>query len=133
MIREITKHIADNVSGLTIGLSLFSGHLPEDAPDECSVVLETGIGLPDPYLKDSVEKTIQVYTRGREYYETRDRAYAIYNFLNARRVEDLPVVTTGVEYRSNVVRAINQPQPLSKDEKGLWQFSTNFVFRIENK
>lgn len=132
MIKEITQYIKDN-SSLIIGSNLFSGHRPLNAPVECVVVLENAGGKPEFSIPDSVEKAVQILTRAETYFTARANAYAIYWFLHGKAGIALPIITTGEEYLVNVIEAMNVPQPIGQDEKGLWEFSTNFIFRIQNK
>lgn len=132
MIKEITKYIGDN-SSLVIGTNLFGGHRPPNAPNECVVILENAGGKPEYSIPDSVEKAIQILTRAATYFTARANAYALYAFLHGKSGITLPVITSGEEYLVNVIEAMNVPQPIGQDEKGLWEFSTNFIFRIQNK
>jgi hypothetical protein len=132
MIKEITTYIEDNVAGLTIDTNLFAGFRPADAPDDCTTVQETGPGKSNFYLPDFVEKTVQVVTRGKTYFTTRDAALAVYVFLHGKAGISLPVVTTGVLYHAGTIEAIQVPQYIGQDENGLFEFSTNYIFRIQD-
>lgn len=132
MIKEISKYIENN-TGFVIGTDLFTGHRPANAQNECVVILEGAGGKPEFSIPDSVEKAIQILTRAKSYFTARADSYTIYNLLHGKSGITLPVVTSGEEYLVNVIEAMNVPQPIGQDAKGLWEFSTNFIFRIQNK
>ena len=129
MIKQITTYIGTQ-AGLTIGTDLFAGFRPSNAPDECVTILETGGGKPDFYLPDSVEKMIQVLTRGKTYFSARDLADSVYEKLHGKAGIALPVVDAKSFY-VNTIDALQVPQFIGIDEKGRIEFSANFIFRIQ--
>lgn len=131
MIREIAQYIEDNTD-FTIGTTLQVGHRTPEAPDECVAVLENAGGKPEFSIPDSVEKAVQILARAETYLTARNNAYIIYDLLHGKSGITLPVVEGG-EYLANVIEAMSVPQPIGQDEKGLWEFSVNFVLRIQNK
>ena len=132
MIKEITKYIENNITEFTIDTNLFAGFRPSDAPELCSVVQETGAGKPEFDIPDAVEKTIQIITRGNSYFTARVQAMKIYAFLHGKSGITLPVVDTGVIYLANTIQAIQIPQYIGQDEKGLFEFSANYIFMIQD-
>lgn len=136
MLKAITQFIA-NKAVLIVGTTLLSGHRPLDAPDNCSVVLETGGGETYFSLTDRVDKHIQILTRGTTYFTARDAAWVIYkalitNFTYGSANWDLPVVIAGTKYTAMVIEAVSDPTYIGQDEKGRYEFSHNYVFKIKN-
>lgn len=132
MIKEIAQYIEDNTD-FVIGTTLQVGHRIPKAPDECVAVLENTGGKPEFSIPDSVEKAIQILTRAKTYFTARSNAYIVYDLFHGKSGITLPVVAGGEEYLVNVIEAMNVPQSIGQDEKGLWEFSTNFILRIQNK
>lgn len=131
MIKEITKYIENNTS-LVIRENLFAGHRPPTARDRCSAVLEGAGGSPSFDLPDSIEMAIQVLSRAKTYFTARSDAYLVYALLHGKAGITLPKVESD-EFYANVIEAQNVPQYVGQDEKKLYEFSTNYIFRIKNK
>ena len=131
MLKEITKYIENNTT-LVIGTNLFAGHRPSNSPNTCVLVLETAGGLNDFYLTDYIEKNIQILTRARNYFTARSQAYTIHSLLHGKAGITLPIVVIGNEYLVDIINAVHIPQPIGQDDKGRYEFSTNYVFKIQN-
>lgn len=113
------------------------GHRPLDAPDRCSVVLETGGGATFFGLQDRIDKQIQILTRALTYFTARGDAWIIYdalitNFSYGSANWDLPIIIAGKKYTAMVIEATTDPTYIGQDEKLRFEFSTNFLFRIKN-
>lgn len=132
MIKEIAKYIEDEAIGFTVGTNLFVGYIPPEITADCVGLIESG-GRPEFYLPDFTEKAVQVLSRAKDYFTARDNAYKIYNLLHGMAGVVLPVVTAGEEYCADIIEAVSEPQSLGQDEKGLFNISTNFVFKIQDK
>ncbi len=130
MIKEITQYIENNTD-LEIGKDLFAGFTPSTAQDEAVVIIETG-GATEHELPDYIEKTIQVLSRDTTYWTARKNALLVYDLLHGSAGITLPVVDSK-EYYMNIAQAITAPQSLGQDAKGLWQISTNYILRIQEK
>lgn len=130
MIKEITTYVENNISSLTRDTNLFAGHIPSDAPKTHVGILESGGGAVNPFLPDSVEKLVQVLVRAKTYFTARDLSYLIFDFLKSKQNITMPVIGGGTEYRANFIEALNVPQYIGQNENGLYEFSTNFIFRI---
>lgn len=113
------------------------GHRPLDALDRCHVVLESAGGSLIFGLPDRIDKQIQILTRALTYFTARDDAWVIFNvlitnFFYGSAGWNLPIVIAGKKYTAMVIEAISDPQYIGQDEKGRFEFSTNFTFRIKN-
>lgn len=136
MIQEITEFI-ENQAGLTRDTDLFAGHRPQDATDNCDVVLETTGGNVSFDLPERADPIIQVLSRGVTYLTARARAYAIYDAifrdyeLTGSAGWTLPIVTVGDEYEAMVIEPVSPPQYIGQDKKLRFEFSINYIFRIK--
>ena len=131
MLKEICAYIEEETS-LLIDTNLFAGFVPSTVTVDCVIILESG-GKPNFYLKDYQEKTIQVLSRAENYHIAKSNALIVYDLLHGSAGITLPVVGSGKEYYVNTIEAISAPQSLGQDEKGLFNISTNFVLRIQDK
>jgi hypothetical protein len=136
MIQEIAQFIEDQTS-LTIGVDLFVGHLPSMTqggtvpPLRLASVMEKTPSATDGYWPDYEQKEIQVLVKGQSYFTARALAYEIYRALHGQAGWRLPVLTSGEEYIANTIDGVSPPYPLENpEEKGIFLFSTNFIFRI---
>lgn len=136
MIQEITEFI-ENQAGLTRDTDIFSGHRPQDAIDNCDVVLEHTGGTAFFDLPERADIVIQVLSRGDTYLTARKRAYVIYDAIFRNYVLTgsagwtLPIVTVGEEYEVMVIEPLAPPQYIGQDEKPRFEFSTNYVFKTK--
>lgn len=135
MIQEVAKFIA-NQATLTIGTDLFEGHRPQDAPDACDVILETGGGSIFFDLPERADIVFQVLSRAKNYVAARARAYTIYDAIYRDWTEGaagfvLPIVTIGEEYEAMIIEPLAPPQYIGQDEKQRFEFSTNFLIKIK--
>jgi len=143
MLHSITKCIEDKTTSFKIGIAsasavgkipLIVGHRPQDSPPRCVLVSESGGGATIPGLKDRIDKNIQILTRARTYFISRDDAWEI--FL-AMHESCCPYATwayqqSGEEYQVPIILAISDPQYIGEDDKRRFEFSTNFVWKIMN-
>lgn len=130
MLKQITQYIKNQTTGFTIGTNLFAGFAPPTAQDDVVVIKETG-GDTDFELKDKLEKTIQVLSRASDYWTARENAMKVFVCLHGIAGITLPVIDEEAYYL-NAAEAINAPQSLDQDEKGLFNISTNYILRIQN-
>ncbi len=130
MIQEITQYVGNNTN-LEVGKDLFAGFIPPTAQDEAVVIIESG-GATEHELPDYVEKAIQVLSRDTVYWKARNNAQTVCDLLHGSAGITLPIVDSK-EYYMNVAQAITAPQSLGQDAKGLWQISTNYILRIQEK
>lgn len=129
MIKEITTYIGTNTS-LTLESTLFGGFRPASALDTCVVVLESAGGSVNSYFPDGGEKAIQILSRAESYWTAREKAYLVHNLLKSKAQVTLPVVSGGPTYKAEFIEAQEFPQSVGQDDRGLWEFSQNFIFRI---
>lgn len=135
MIKEIVSFIEDK-AGLTTGTDLFAGHRPQDAQDNCDVVLETAGGAIHWDDPDRVDKAIQVLSRATTYFTARARAWAIYNAIYKNHAYGsagwtLPNVDD--DYVAMMIEPNSDPQYIGQDEKNRYEFTCNYIFRIRDK
>jgi hypothetical protein len=137
MITEIWSFIATR-TGLVKGTELLVGHRTQDAPDECSVVMESGGGGIVPDLVDRVDKMIQILTRAKTYFTAHDNAWVIYNALYRDHEYgsagwSIPAVAPAVQdYVAMIIEPVSDPAYIGQDEKGRFEFSTNYQFLMRN-
>ena len=130
MLKQITSYVQQHTSGFTIGTNLFAAFAPSTAQNDVVIIRETG-GAPNFYLPDQVEKSIQVLSRAVDYWTASANAKKVYDCLHGISGITLPTVD-GISYYVNVGEAITAPQDIGKDEKNLFNISTNFILRIQN-
>jgi hypothetical protein len=139
VIDEIAQFIEDQTHGyFEVGRNLFVGFLPQETagvpvPTRCAVVLENVPARVEGQLPDLAEKFIQIWNRAADFHEARDDAYVIYEVLHGASGWHLPVVTIGEpNYFAMTIDALGTPAPIrAPNDKGDFEFSTNYVFRIE--
>ena len=140
MIKEIAVFIATE-SGFILGDTLQVAHRTDDSPDQCSVVLESvGAGI-HPDLPDKLDKMIQVISRAETYMDALDDALVIFNALCGSvagselplGIREILAVAPATQDYEAVIEALAGPQYIGQDEKGRYEFSTNYIFRIQNK
>jgi hypothetical protein len=131
VIKEIAEFIEDKTY-FDVGVDLFVGHRPQDAPDRCQVLLERSGGVLHFDLPDRVDLVVQVLSRGLTYFNARDDAYTIFNTIHGTAGWTLPTLTTGESYKAMTIEAQAAPQAIGQDDKGRYEFSTNYIFRVQN-
>lgn len=149
MLKEITQFIEDQsviaaISALTIGLDLWAGHRPQDCNDACDVVLETTGGMVYFDLPERADPVIQILSRGTTYFTARDRAWAIYDAIFRRHsphiaadraasagwllpLDPLIIVKT---HEILIIEPLSPPQYIGQDEKLRYEFSCNYIFKV---
>lgn len=144
----------------TIGKNLFAGHVPlknalgVNIPLRYLAVLENAGGAvlsdvggvvnlappssPDEnsYWPKYIEKAVQLLNRAKSYFVARRDAEQLYEALHNTAGWSLPPVAPpagmGRNYEAIVIDAYGPPAPVGNpDAKGLFQFSTNYVWKIE--
>lgn len=143
MLKEITQFILDHAAtalGFQLGVNLFAGHLPLKDMNGAEVgvrvmaILERAGGAVDGQLPDYVEKAVQVWNRNDNYFEARDDAQAIYDVLHGFTGHVLMGVYSHTAYYLLTADALSVPTPIATpDEKGAFEFSTNYILRIEGE
>lgn len=137
MFREICQFIEDRTGFTRASGTLQPGHRTQDAPDQCILVAEPAGGEPNFYCPDMANCNIQVVSRAKTYFEARDDAWAVYQALtnyggypssgwNLPRIDG-----TGEDYLAMTIEAIAIPAYIGQDEKYRYEFSVNFIFRME--
>ena len=141
----------------TIGTNLFAGHVPVKnalgaiIPVRYLAVLENAGGavLPDiggvvtatppsapadgSYFPKYMEKAVQLLNRAKSYFVAHLDAEELYEALNETAGWELPLVApANRKYQAIVIDAYGPPAPVGNpDEKGLYVFSTNYTWKIE--
>jgi len=133
VIKEIALFIASKTS-FVIGLTLQVAHRTQDAPDRCSVVLETAGGTVYFDLPDRVDKMIQIISRAKNYMDARDDAQEIFAALHdGTGGWTLTAVPPAVQdYEALTITPLADPQYIGQDEKKRFEFSCNYNWRIQN-
>jgi len=131
VIKEIGEFIEDKTL-FDVGVDLFVGHRPQDAPDRCQVLLERSGGVVYFDLRDRIDLVIQVLSRADTYFNARDDAYTIFNTIHGTAGWTLPTITSGESYKAMTIEAQAAPQYIGQDDKGRYEFSTNYIFRCQD-
>ena len=137
MLKEISEFIEDHTSFI-IGSTLQTGHRTQSAPDRCICVLETAGGSVVPELPDRVDLNIQVIARGLTYFNAHDDAWAVYDgiYRNFKAYAAagfaLPAAGGGAgTLTAMTITPLASPQYIGTDEKGRYEFSTNYIFLVK--
>lgn len=133
MLKAICKFIENQTSSFIIGDTLQVAWRPLDAPDQCTLIAESGGGGTIFDLPDRADKMIQVLSRATTYFDARDDAQEIYDVLHGAAGWELPEVVAGKKYQAMVIEAVEVPQYLGIDEKGRHEFSVNYIFKIRDR
>lgn len=133
MIKEISAFIASKTSFI-VGDTLQVGHRTQDAPDRCSCVLESAGGTVYFDLPDRVDKNIQIISRAKTYMAASADAQEIFKVLHDGKggwtLTAVPPATQ--DYVAMTIEALADPQYIGQDEKGRFEISCNYIFRIRN-
>jgi len=137
MLKEFAEFLEDETS-LTVGTDLFAGFTPQSAPERTAIatIKDTGGPARMPSRRtapeiDAFEKHFQIFVRAGDYHAARDLASQIHDAVHGIAGEDLPVVTSGVQWHIDSAEAVTTPQDLGQDEKLRHNFSTNFILHAQ--
>jgi len=81
-IDDIANEIISNITGLTLGINIFKGFMPEK-PDNCVLLLDTGGAEPDQYLPTG-KPTFQILVRNKSYETGYELIQSIVNLLHQK-------------------------------------------------
>ncbi len=127
MLKELAAWICTRVAGLTLGANVQFGFRAQDAPVRCHTLLDSG-GPSDfdlPYRKD---KMLQIATRGETIEQAHDDAWTIYDAIHGTSGWVIgPLVSGGQTYKIWSITGQAKPQYLGQDEKGGFEYSTNYL------
>lgn len=143
MLHSIAKCIENRTTSFLIGIAsariagkvpLCVGHRPQEQPDRCVLVGESGGGVTIPDLKDRIDKNVQIITRSKTYFTARDDAWEIFEAMHDAccPASVWAYQQSGEEYQAPVILANSDPQYIGQDERRRFEFSTNFVWKIMN-
>lgn len=107
------------------------GHRLTTAPPRCGLISEAGGGEVFGDLPDMADVVIMIITRGMTYFEAHDDAWVFYTALHGEAGWDMPVIGSGPAWLAMTIDAISPPQYIGQDVKGRFEFSTNYIFRME--
>jgi hypothetical protein len=136
MIQEFAQFI-ENKTAWVIGVNLFIAELPikrtdkTEVPARCIAILEDGPSTVEGQLPDRVDREIQIWNRGVDYWTARADAFALYRRLHGRENIYLPILTSGEDYLVMTLDAVAEPACIAKpNAKGQYEFSTNYILRV---
>jgi len=142
MLKEICQFILDHCATslhFVLGENFFAGHLPmknmlgAEVPTRVMVILERVPSAVNGQLPDYVDKVIQIWNRNDNYFEARQDAQDIYDCLHGFTGHVL-MISSVDQYYALVIDAMATPAPIANpNEKGEFEFSTNYLFRIEGE
>lgn len=132
MFREICEFIELHTTFIR-GSTLQVGHEIQGAPDDCIIVQEVSPSGTDPYLKDRVDKMIQVISRAKTFLTAEAQAVEVFSFLHDAVAWNLPVIGgSAPALHAAIIQAISDPYYLGEDEKRRFLFTVNFQFKIQS-
>lgn len=118
------------------GENFFVGSLPIlntlglPTPERVMVILGRTPAALVGELPDYRAKPIQVWNRNKTYEDTQEDAEQIFAFLHGASGWHLPAFHSGSIYYAWTIDAVGDPAPIfNPDEKRLFEFSTNYLFR----
>lgn len=111
----------------TLGDTLLIGWRPDDAPNRVVLAAETAGGEVYGDLPDRIDLHVQVTTRSYDYHEARDDAYTVFRAIHGKCCDTLPI-ESGANYKNEIIDALAAPAYIGQDEKGRFEFSTNYVW-----
>ena len=138
MLKELVAWIVSRVNALgatpalVIGGNVQVGFRPQGAPVRCHTILESGGTLPVFGLVDRIDFLLQIVTRGENIDQARTDAWEIFNAINGTAGWRISALTSGGQaYIAQTIEALAAPQYLGQDEKGAFEYSTNYIFRMK--
>jgi len=138
MLKTIAKKIESLTTSFTIGTNLLEGFRPLDAIDRCSVIYESGPGG-YPELSDRADAMIQIISRsqreldGGSIWQARADAYEIHDAIHGTSGWDMTEVDDEGLLKAMTVEKISGPVYVGIDEKGRHSYSTNYLWRIQDR
>jgi len=129
MIKEITQFVANKLT-LTIGTDIYTGHRPLDSNDNCHCVMIRTPGESFHELPKFYNISVQILTRNAVYMDCHNAAWAIYEVLQGYNRENLPVVESGPAYEIFTITAIGVPAYIGQDDTLRFEYSANYIFRM---
>jgi hypothetical protein len=139
MLKHYCLWLETRVSGLTVGVNLFAGHIPQKRPDGteppalCTCILERTPAYVDPSNGRIREIHFQLYTRGPSYQEARDEAYRVFEAcVNATGFE-LPAENSGEPDYYLMTTQGNAPASIDQDELNRFAFSANLTLHARKE
>ena len=137
MIKTIATKIAELTASFTIGTNLLVGFRPLEAIDRCSVILESGPGG-YPELPDRADAMIQIISRsGKEptgsIWDARADAHEIHDAIHGTFGWDMTPVAGEGTLKAMTVEKVSGPAYMGIDDKGRHEFSTNYLWRIQDR
>jgi len=131
MFREVCQLIEDLTGFTKVSGYLQVGHRVQDSPERCILVGESGGGETNPECPDMANINIQIISRAKTYFQARDDCWTCYTALHGTAGWNLPNLESGPDYLVMFIEALAIPQYIGQDENGLFEFSVNFIFRME--
>jgi len=136
MLESITQFIENRTTTLAWGVNLFSGFWPQDTPENAVLISEPTQSPGPPEFPDQASKMISVLTRSRNYRTGFELAMEVYDGLLGTTTiagcgHNLPQIESGPEYLAMTIRAVGHPGYVGEDPKWVHNFSTNYIFEIE--
>jgi len=132
MIKEVCKFI-ENKTSLILGTTLFVNQYTQNAPDRCTIAMNTTGGDVN-YYKPKYSKTVFSFiTRSDSWNTANDDADTIRDLFKSNCDYDLPIVDAGLEYHVASSHPVGETVYIGEDEKNRHQFSVNIMFDIIEK
>jgi hypothetical protein len=138
MFREICQFIEDRTGFTKASGTLQVGHRVQNAPVRCVLVAQPAGGEPNYYCPEMANLNIQVLSRAKTYFEAEEDIWTVFNALTKGSGEypsggwNIPRIDgSGGDYLAMVIEALQTPAYIGQDDNGRYEFSVNFIFRME--
>lgn len=128
-LKELTQYFENNTA-LTIGTDLFAVAIPQSQTADCTLVRSTG-GISEVNGLNQFAAQVQIFTRAKNPMDSNDANHVIYDLLNVRGQITLPVVVSGRSFVINSSRPWTMPQSVGQDEKGRYQYTSNWTIQLQ--
>lgn len=123
LLDEVADYLVAQGLGI-VGTDIFKGMQPSE-PDDCLTILEAGGGPPDLHWAGDYPG-FQILTRAVDYETARTQAEAAFGKLHG-----LSEAVLGAR-RYLLIRAVQSPAYIGRDENGRPEISTNYQCIVEN-
>jgi len=137
MIKTIAIKIEELTTSFTVGTNLLVGFRPSDAIDRCSTIYESGSGG-HPELADRADAMIQIISRStREptgsIEQARADACEIHDAIHGTFGWNMTPVAGEGTLKAMTIEKVSGPAYMGIDDKGRHEYSTNYLWRIQDR
>ena len=140
MIYSVQQWIENLALGFTIGTNLFVGGFPDlradgtKTPNRAVTLIDQSGSAVYFDIPDRADFMVQVLARGDQKRDPKTDSETIFKRIHGIAQINLPPedALSGGLYVAMTIEANAGPRDIGQDEKGRFQYSTNYIFRIRN-